>query len=183
MQCIHNIQYTNLELVQHYNELVQHYKCFFGLLSRNWIIPNIILSSRSKNQFFGFQCFHFTGYTFFEKQPFPRDYFRKLFEKVTCFFCCACQLYLFYSWSALKKFDLYLDFYILRNFYIFQNFSFHCLASTSQCTTHNSCLILTGIEKVDNESTTILEGKKSIFFVAQIMAVFVNSSWGRRGGW
>lgn len=84
MQCIHNIKYKNLELVQHYNELVQRYKCFFGLLSRNWIIPSIILSFRSKNQFFWFQCFHFTCYTFFEKQPFPGDYFRKLFEKVTC---------------------------------------------------------------------------------------------------
>ena len=164
MQCIHNIKCTNLELVQHYNELVQHYKCFFGLLSCNWIIPNIILSSRSKNQFFWFQCFHFTGYTFFEKQPFPGDYFRKLFEKVKCSFCCACQLFLFYSWSALKKFDLYLDFYILRIFYIFQNFSFHYFASTSQYTTYNSFLILTGIEKVDNEAASILEGKKSIFF-------------------
>ena len=41
-----------------------------------------------------------------------------------------------------------------------EHFSFHCFAST-----YSEFSVLTGIEKVDNEVTTILEGKKCIFCV------------------
>ena len=55
------------------------------------------------------QCFHFTGYTFFEKQPFLNDFFilERLFLRAKYGFVLLLTL-------ALNKYHLYMDYHISR---------------------------------------------------------------------
>ena len=97
--------------------MVQRFKCLLGLLFCNKKLSNNFLSSRSKNQtILGFSVFSFYWLHVRWKITLPERffYFWKVLAKVICSFsfCCSPSMFLFYCSHVLKKYLLYIHFYI-----------------------------------------------------------------------